>query len=122
MKKIFVSLLVFLTLLIPVFVFAEGNLSSAKTNLDALAAGGGVQDKASLPDLIGTGINVALSLVGMIFLILMVYAGYLWMIAQGEEEKVATAKKIITACIIGLVVVLSAYAITYLVTSRLTAP
>ena len=49
----------------------------------------------------------------------MVYAGYLWMTARGEEEKITKAQNIIKGTIIGLIVVMSAYAITYFVTSGL---
>ena len=58
-------------------------------------------------------------MVGLIFLILMIYAGYLWMTARGEEGPIETAKKIITSSIIGFVLVASAYAITVFVGGRL---
>jgi len=44
----------------------------------------------------------------------MIYAGYLWMLARGNEQEVEKAKNIIIYAVIGLVVVLSAYAITRL--------
>jgi hypothetical protein len=74
--------------------------------------------KQELPTIVGTSINIALSMVGLIFLILTVYAGLLWMTAQGDETKVDKARKIIIAATIGLTVVMSASGITYLVTSR----
>lgn len=64
---------------------------------------------------VGVIIQAALGFVGVIFMLLMIYAGYLWMTARGNEEDVAKAKKIITASIIGLIIVVSAYAISYLV-------
>ena len=67
-------------------------------------------------NIVGVGLNAALSLVGLIFLILMVYAGYLWMTARGEEEMIKKAQKIIISSLIGLVIVLGAYAITVFVT------
>jgi len=42
----------------------------------------------------------------------MVYAGYIWMIARGDEAKVEKAKDTIVNCIIGVVIVVGAYAIT----------
>ncbi len=77
----------------------------------------GINAKDTLPQLVGTIINVALSLIGLIFLCLMVYAGFLWLTARGEAEPIDKAKEIIKTSIIGLVVVMSAYAITALVTS-----
>ena len=49
---------------------------------------------------------------GVIFLVLMVYAGYLWMTARGTEEQIEKAKKIIMAAMIGLIITLGAYSIT----------
>ena len=70
-------------------------------------------------DIIGKGIGAAITLVGMIFLVLMVYAGYLWMTARGEEAEVEKAQKIITAALIGFFIVASAYAITKFVSGKL---
>jgi hypothetical protein len=68
-----------------------------------------------------TVITTALSLVGSIFLGLMIYAGILWMTAAGEEDKVTKAKNILKAAIIGLAVTMSAYAITAFVTGKLSS-
>jgi len=61
-------------------------------------------------------IRYALQVVGIIFLVLMVYAGFLWMTAGGNEENVDKAKKLIMAAVIGIAIVLAAYSITYFVT------
>jgi len=58
-------------------------------------------------------IGIIMPFLGVIFLMLMMYGGYRWMIAQGNEEEVEKAKKIIIRGIIGLIVVLSAYAFSY---------
>lgn len=69
---------------------------------------------------IGTVVKTFLSIIGVIFLILMIYAGYSWMTAHGDEQKVTKAKETITASIIGLAIVIGAYAITFFVISKLT--
>lgn len=69
--------------------------------------------------IISTVIQVFLSLLGIIFVILLVYGGYLWMNARGNEEQVKKAKDTIRMAIIGLVIVTSAYAITYFVFNAL---
>jgi len=69
--------------------------------------------------IINTVISAALALLGVIFLILMLYAGYNWMVARGDEEKVAKAKETITRAIIGIIIVVGAYAISIFVMSRL---
>jgi hypothetical protein len=75
--------------------------------------------QTSVNPIIQTVIQVALSFLGVIFLILMIYGGFLWMTASGNEEKVSKARKILTAAIIGLIIVIGAYAITELVMSKL---
>jgi len=83
------------------------------------AAGIAGLGKPSLPSLIGRFVQGTLSFVGVIFLILMVYGGFLWMTAGGNEEHVAKAKKLIMSATIGLFIVIGAYAITYYLTSVL---
>ena len=62
--------------------------------------------------IISTVITIALSFLAVIFLILMVYGGFLWMTDRGNTEQVEKAKKLITAAIIGLIIVVAAYAIS----------
>lgn len=102
------------------FAHAQG-LKSAGQNLKSVGVKSGSSVNTDLPTLVGGIISAALTLVGIIFLILMVYAGYLWMTARGENEQVEKAKNIIQASIIGIVIVLSAYAITTFVTSKLSS-
>ena len=54
-------------------------------------------------------INIVLGFLGIIFLILIIYAGFKWMTAGGNEENVTAAKKLLTNSVIGLIIVLSAY-------------
>lgn len=61
-------------------------------------------------------IKVFLALLGIIFVVLLVLAGYKWMTAMGNEDKVSEAKGQITTAIIGLLIILAAYAITKFVT------
>ena len=69
-------------------------------------------DSPSLENKIGKVLNIATTFLGVVFLGLMIYAGLLWMTARGNEQEVAKAKNIIIYAVIGLVVVLAAYAIT----------
>jgi amino acid transporter len=73
----------------------------------------------SLPAIIGQIISLALLFVGVIFMVLLIYGGFLWMTAGGNEEQVKKAKKLITNTAIGLVIVIAAYAITHFVISYL---
>lgn len=66
-------------------------------------------------DIIAKIIKGFLALLGVIFIILILIAGYNWMTAAGDEEKVRKAKDTIQRAIIGLLIIVSAYAITYFV-------
>lgn len=73
---------------------------------------GGVIDTSSIA---GGVIKIFLSILGIIFIALMLYGGYLWMTAGGKEEQVTKAIDLIQDAVIGLVIVIAAYAITYFV-------
>ncbi len=66
----------------------------------------------NLPGAIGSIVGAILSFIGVIFLLLTIYGGFLWMTARGNEEKVGQAKTILTSAIVGLIIVVAAYAIT----------
>jgi hypothetical protein len=74
----------------------------------------------SLPSAIGKIVGAALSFIGVIFFILMIYGGLLWMTAAGNDQQVEKAKDLIVAAIIGLVIVFAAYAITSFIGTSLT--
>jgi hypothetical protein len=66
-------------------------------------------------------IRTALGLLGIIALVIVLYGGFMYMTAGGNEERVGTAKKILVNGGIGLLIILSSYAITSFVISRLVA-
>ncbi|MCD4705798.1 hypothetical protein K8R61_01830 [bacterium] len=65
-------------------------------------------------------INILLGFLAVIFVILIVYAGFLWMTAGGKEEQVGTAKKILIRSVIGVVIILGSYIIAWFVMSKLS--
>lgn len=67
-------------------------------------------------------INVALGLLGMIAVVIFVYAGFLWMTAAGNDEQVTKAKTMMIQSVVGMAIILSAYAIVnFVVVSLLEA-
>lgn len=66
-------------------------------------------------------INVALGLLGIVAVVIILLGGFTWMTAAGNEEKVDKARKLIVAGIIGLAIILSAYAIARFVISSLVS-
>ena len=69
--------------------------------------------------IVGQVINAFLGLFGVIFMILIIYGGYRWMMAAGREEELSKGKSIIRSAVIGLIIVLTAYSISYFVASAL---
>lgn len=79
----------------------------------------GFSETTSVADVLSMVIKAFLGLLGIIFVILIILGGYNWMTAAGEEEKVNKAKDTLKRAIIGLIIVVSAYAITYFVFTNL---
>lgn len=119
MRKLLIILFFTVLVLTPLAVVHAGPFDAAVGKLGDVNSTVGLS--GNFQTSVATIIQGALSLVGTIFLILAVYAGILWMTAQGNEEKVTKAKDIVTQAIIGLAITLGAYAITYFVTSKLNS-
>lgn len=99
--------------LVFVSVFFVGRFVWAdQYGLEATASAADLVKETSVPTIIGNVIGAGLSLVTVLFFILMIYAGIKWMLARGDEGKAKEALDTIVAAIIGIVVVLAAYAIT----------
>ncbi|MBU0531266.1 MAG: hypothetical protein ABIG32_00775 [Candidatus Uhrbacteria bacterium] len=64
-------------------------------------------------------IRTAILLVGIIFFAIVVYGGFIWMTSAGEAEKINRAKAILRNGAIGLVIILSSYAIASFVLNAL---
>lgn len=114
---LFGAALFFLSLMPLIAVHAA--ITSADTGLSATATNAGYQPNVSVPQFVGVIINAALGIIGVVFLVLIVYGGMLWMLSEGDETKVGSARGLIFHSIIGLILVLSAYAITSFVVGSL---
>lgn len=87
-------------------------------NLETFGAASGLAT-TSLPILVARIIRVFLSVIGLVFVVLVIYAGYLYLTAHGEPGPVETARKILKNAIIGLVIILSSFAITTFILNAL---
>jgi hypothetical protein len=59
-------------------------------------------------------INGMLTLMGLLFMVNIIYAGYLWFMAHGKEEQVSRAKSMLINAVIGLVIIIGARVIVEL--------
>lgn len=98
---------------VTMFLLAAKNaLAAIETGLDATAGAAGLDTRSSIEGITGSLISQALGFVGIIFLVLMIAGGLMWMTAGGSEEKVTKAKNLIKGAVIGLIIVFSSFYIT----------
>ncbi|MFH1522457.1 MAG: hypothetical protein ABIE43_01400 [Patescibacteria group bacterium] len=117
-KKYIMYLMTFVLVFLCFSVFVQG-VMAINTGLDETAKVG-FGDGETIPTniteplstKIGKIVGAGLAFIGILFFLLMIYGGFIWMIARGNEQEVTKAKDLIYSAIIGLVIVLAAYAIT----------
>ena len=66
-------------------------------------------------------INIILGFLGIVAVVIILLGGFKWMTAGGNEDKVGEARKLITAGIIGLIIILASFAIASFVLTQLSA-
>lgn len=115
---VFVGITLFSALVFVSPVSAKKTIADAEAILQRQVAPQTGISTTELSSHTGTLIQGALRLVGIAFLVLMVYGGLRWMTARGNDQDIETAKETIIAAIIGLVIVVGAYAITNFMTTR----
>jgi hypothetical protein len=64
-------------------------------------------------------INILLGFLGIIAVVIILYGGFVWMTAGGNEDKVSQARKILIAGIIGLIISLADFAIANFILTQL---
>lgn len=69
--------------------------------------------------ILGTLISIGLGLLGVIFVVLVIVAGYKWMMAGGDSKKIDESKDSLWRAVIGLIITVSAYAIKAYVFAQL---
>ncbi|MCG2700546.1 hypothetical protein L6267_00045, partial [Candidatus Parcubacteria bacterium] len=64
-------------------------------------------------------IRVFLGLLGLIAVLFIMYAGWLWMTSEGDEQKVRKAKDTLKSAVIGLVIMLASFAIVSFILQKM---
>ncbi|MBU1132638.1 pilin [Patescibacteria group bacterium] len=119
--KFIVRVCLFLFMLMFVAVPAFAQDLDLGVDIVGQATGLGGKD-TDLRATIGNIIQVALGFLGVVAVVIVLIGGFQYMIAGGSDEKAAKARKWIISGVIGLAIILSAYAITtFVISSLLTA-
>lgn len=128
-KKIFVTFAV-IVFLSPMLVMAQGTdgtgsaLDNITQNLTPVASVynqpplSGQDTTAWLIQRVGAVVQVFLSLLGLVMVLLILYGGYLWLTARGNEQQVEDAQHTIRSAIIGALIIIASAAITGFVVGR----
>ena len=126
-KKIFVGAIIIFLLFAYCLLFIDsvkaqsfGNLSDSLANIAGQTndTQGGRIGKADLPTIVGGILYGVLGFLGVLCLVIIIYAGIKWTMAGGNQETVASARKTIQYAIIGVIVILGAYAISIYVVEQ----
>jgi hypothetical protein len=111
LKKLIATAVTVATLALPMAALAQVNVNTIPGTTFGLGT-------ADLQSTVVKIIQWVLGFLGLIAVIMILYGGFMWMTAGGNEDKVASGKKIIIAAVIGLIVVLIAWAIVIFVVSQ----
>jgi len=107
-----------LVVLVVFFISKSVLAQSPDLGLNKLQEGGLNLAGGDIRVIIGRIVQVFLSIVGVVFLVLIIYSGWLWMSSAGDPNKINSAKKNLTNAVIGLVIILSSFGITqFIITS-----
>ena len=120
--KILITAL-FLSIIFLAVIFLLPQLSYAQEvteGLEDVGEAAGVETEAELPVVIGKIIRVFIAAMGVVLLVILIYAGFLWMTAGGDSEKVEKAKKWMTNGVIGLIIIIFAFSIVTYIINKLT--
>jgi len=113
-KKYYYGVLALALLALPSLAGAQW--SAGQSNAQTAGLPGG-----TITNIIRTGMNWLLAILGFIGIIAFVIAGILYLTAAGDEKKVETAKKAMIAAITGIIVALIGFVIIQAVTTFLGA-
>lgn len=98
---------------------AENPFNKAKNMVGDVGSAAELGDPKPVETIIGEIINIALGFLGIVLLLYLLYAGFLWMTAGGDDAQVKKARTMISQAIIGLVIIVAAFAISTFVLGSL---
>jgi hypothetical protein len=81
---------------------------------------GGEEPENNIPEIVAKVMMYLFTFLGTIFLVLIIYGGFLYMTAGGGSDKISEAKEIIINASIGLTIILASYSFTYFIIKAAT--
>lgn len=118
MKKLYYKIIGLVLLGLPTGALAQIDPSDTGLTETASSAGYG-ESLPTLTNIIAGIINAFLGIIGIVLVILLIYGGVMWMTASGSPDQLKKAKAIIVNAVVGLIIVVAAYAIALYVTQAL---
>ncbi len=103
--------------------FAAGEPPAVIGSIQKGLTGAGAASYGTANDIvpiISTLISASLGFLGVLLLVYLIVAGFLWMTAGGDEGKVKKARDMIKNAVIGIVIIASAFAIANSVLNALS--
>lgn len=104
---------------LPAMVMAQGVGDLSNLGLNEFSANTNLGTNIELISTVARIINILLGFLGVIAVVLVLLGGFKWMTAAGNEDKIGEAKKLMGAGVVGLVIILAAYAIAAFVINQL---
>ena len=89
-----------------------------KDSLSNVGSKIGFSDSKSPFEVLGLLLGVVLGVVGVVFVIITIQGGFLWMTAGGKEDQVKQARDKIANGAIGIIIIFAAYMLTGFVLSQ----
>ena len=117
-KKVFAVILFTALVIVPIMGMASGDLGdfglTGENGADSIGLG-----NADVKEIVNNIIVVILGFLGLIAVVLILIGGFMWMTAGGSEERVKKGRQFIINGVIGLIIILAAYAIASFVITNL---
>jgi len=123
MKK-FTSFILLAMIMVPVFALSLTASAQSANNMLWGGYEGNMQTASGLGntdprEMAGSVINIVLGFLGVIAVLIILLGGFKWMTAGGNEDGIGEAKQMISAGVVGLVVILAAFGIAQFVINAL---
>lgn len=110
-----------LTLPIYAALAASNPYTEAQNKVSQVGTSAGIGTQGELTTIIGNIINILLGFLGILLLIYFLYAGFLWMTSGSSEDNVKKAKTMMKNAVIGLIIIVVAYALSNFVLTQIVS-